>query len=166
VTTTPQAIFVDQLHVAERMLGHLRRSWTAIQADLPISADQVPHLDDDAIDRLDLFLSRFGKLQDFLAGKVFRALARASLEDTSQDVSLMDTLNRMAKFGVLDGIDVWLEVRLLRNAFAHEYLTDSAAIAENINAAARLYPVLPETLQRCREFHRQHIARGPAEGDT
>lgn len=166
MTTTPQAILVDQLRVAERMQGHLERSWNAIQADLPITADQVPHLDDETMDRLDLFLSRFGKLQDFMAGKLFRALARASLEDTSQDVSLMDTLNRMEKFGVLDSIDAWLEVRLLRNAFAHEYLTDSAAIAENINAAARLYPVLPETLRRCREFHRHHIAREPSEGDV
>ncbi|WP_163560594.1 hypothetical protein [Halomonas sp. NO4] len=165
MNTTPQAILVDQLEVAERMLGHLQRSWKAIQADLPVTAEQVSRLDDDTIDRLDLFLSRFGKLQDFMAGKLFRALARASLEDTAQDVSLMDTLNRMEKFGVLGSIDDWLEIRLLRNAFAHEYLTDAAAIAENINAAARCYPVLPDTLQRCREFHQHHIVRERSAGE-
>jgi hypothetical protein len=159
VTTTPQAILVEQLEVAERMLVHLQRSWQAIQADLPITAEQVSQLDDDTIDRLDLFLSRFGKLQDFVAGKLFRALARASLEDTSQDISLLDTLNRMEKFGVLGSIDDWLEIRLLRNAFAHEYLTDAAAIAENINAAARCYPILPDILDRCLQFYQYHIVK-------
>lgn len=157
MTTTPRVILEEQLKVAERMHHHLQRSWEAIQEDLPMDSSRVSALDDDAIDRIDLFLSRFGKLQDFMAGKLFRALSRASLEDTDQDVSLLDTLNRMEKFGVLQTVDDWLEVRLLRNAFAHEYLTDSQAIAENINLAARLYDLLPQTLQRCHEFYRQHI---------
>ncbi|WP_280550588.1 MULTISPECIES: hypothetical protein [unclassified Halomonas] len=164
MTTTPRAILEEQLKVAERMHHHLQRSWEAIQDDLPMEAAQVSELDDDAIDRMDLFLSRFGKLQDFMAGKLFRALSRASLEDTDQDVSLLDTLNRMEKFGVLHTIDDWLEVRLLRNAFAHEYLTDSQAIAENINQAARLYDLLPQTLQRCHEFYRRHILPERSDG--
>lgn len=165
MTTTANAILEEQLQVAERMLHHLHRSWEAVQPDLPMQADGVRWLDDDAIDRLDLFLSRFGKLQDFMAGKLFRALARASLEDTGGDISLLDTLNRMEKFGVLLAVDDWLEVRQLRNAFAHEYLTDGAAIAENINAAARLYPLLPDTLERCRDFQARHILRVSGNGD-
>ena len=164
MTVTSEKILIDQLKVAERMLGHLQRSWENIQKDVPLTAEQVDWLGEEAIDRLDLFLSRFGKLQDFMAGKVFRSLSRAALEDSSQDVSVLDTLNRMEKFGVLMSVDAWLEVRLLRNAFAHEYLTDSAAIAENINAAALLYPLLPETLQRCQVFHEQHIARPGPQG--
>jgi hypothetical protein len=77
----------------------------------------------------------------------------------SRDVSLLDTLNRMEKFGVLESLDDWLKIRLLRNAFAHEYLADSAAMADNINAASRLYPLLAKTLERCRDFQRRHIAR-------
>ncbi|MCG6658068.1 hypothetical protein HOP52_09905 [Halomonas campisalis] len=159
MTSTPEEILLDQLDAATRMAQYLERSWQAIQQDVPLSAEQVASLDDDAIDRLDLFLGRFGKLQDFMAGKLFRALARASLEDTSQDVSLLDTLNRMEKFGVLEHLDDWLQIRLLRNAFAHEYLSDNAAIADNINAASRLYPLLARTLERCRDFQRRHIAR-------
>ncbi|MBB3329542.1 hypothetical protein BDK63_000382 [Halomonas campaniensis] len=164
--TTAQTILEEQLQVAERMQHHLHRSWGAIQPDLPLQSAAVPRLDDDTIDRLDLFLSRFGKLQDFMAGKLFRALARASLEDTGADVSLLDTLNRMEKFGVLLAVDDWLEVRQLRNAFAHEYLNDSAAIAENINSAARLYPLLSDTLGRCRDFQARHILRASGNGDA
>ncbi|MGM0534486.1 MAG: hypothetical protein ACQER5_00295 [Pseudomonadota bacterium] len=165
MTTTPRAILEEQLKVAERMHHHLQRSWEAIQGDLPMESARVSELDDDAIDRVDLFLSRFGKLQDFMASKLFRALARASLEDTDQDVSLLDTLNRMEKFGVLQTVDDWLEVRLLRNAFAHEYLRDSQAIAENINQAARRYDLLPQTLQRCHAFYRRHIVPERSDGD-
>lgn len=95
-----------------------------------------------------------------MVGKLFRALARASLEDTSQDVSLLDTLNRMEKFGVVEDLEQWLKARLLRNAFAHEYLTDNAAIADNnINAACELYELLDRSLTHCHVFYREHIAR-------
>ena len=156
---TPEAVLNDSLHVADRMYLHLARSYRQIEPLIPLSSAQVSELDDAAIDILDLYLSRCGKLQDFMVGKLFRALARASLEDTSQDVSSLDTLNRMAKFGVVQNIDDWLKARLMRNAFAHEYLIDDAAIADNINGAAGLFGLLQDTLAQVRAFQRAHIAR-------
>lgn len=157
--STPETILLDTLQVAERMHSHLQRSYHQIASLVPVQARQIPNLGNDDIDKLDLYLSRFGKLQDFMVNKLFRALARASLEDTSQDVSLLDTLNRMAKFGVIEDLEQWLKARLLRNAFAHEYLTDDAAIADNINNASELYSLLSETLANSQAFYSQHIAR-------
>ncbi len=72
---------------------------------------------------------------------------------------MLDTLNRMARFGVILDVDAWLRARLLRNAFVHEYLTDDAAIADNINSAVSLFDLLQGAIARCREFERQHISR-------
>nr|WP_297458455.1 hypothetical protein [uncultured Halomonas sp.] len=155
----PEALLQEALAIAERMHAHLARSHHQVQPHIPLQAEQVPQLDDDTIDRLDLYLSRFGKLKDYMVGKLFRALARASLEDTSQDVSLLDTLNRMEKFGVVDELECWLKARMLRNAFAHEYLTDNAAIADNINDACDLYELLNRSLANCHAFYREHIER-------
>ncbi|MBN2702397.1 MAG: hypothetical protein JXR29_13205 [Methylothermaceae bacterium] len=160
MTTTPEAILRAELDSAERMIFHLKRSYSQAATLLPLSSQQVAKLTDDEIDRLDLYLSRFGKLQDFMTGKLFRALARASLEDIRQDVSLLDTLNRMEKFGIVEDQDAWLKARLLRNAFAHEYLTDNEAIAENINEAWALFPLLERTLRNAHRFYEQHIRRG------
>ena len=95
MTDTPDAILRAVLDAAGRMHGHLRRSHDQVGSRLPLDAEKVRKLSDEDIDQLDLYLSRFGKLQDFMVGKLFRALARASLEDTSQDISVLDTLNRM-----------------------------------------------------------------------
>ena len=84
-------------------------------------------------------------------------LALASLEDTSQDVSLIDTLRRMEKYGVVQNLNDWLEIRLLRNSLTHEFLTDGDTIAENINAAFAAYTTLIDTLNRIKANNKSHI---------
>jgi hypothetical protein len=77
-------ILRENLEVAARMHHHLGRSHQQIADDMPLRPGQVSQLDDDRIDRLDLYLGRFSKLQDFITSKLFRSVALASLEDTSQ----------------------------------------------------------------------------------
>jgi len=153
----PAAILQENIKVAERMLYHLDRSYRQIAPDLPLEGKQVRTLGEEQIDRLDLYLGRFGKLQDFIVSKLFRSVALASLEDTSQDVSLIDTLRRMEKYGIVTDLDDWLQIRLLRNSLTHEYLTDEVAIAENINAAFSAYTTLKDTLERIKSYTQQHI---------
>lgn len=152
-------ILQENLKVAVRMLGHLERSRTQIEGDLPLKAIQIRELRDEQIDRLDLFLGRFGKLQEFLVSKLFRSIAVSSLEDTSQDVSLLDNLRRMEKYGIIHSLDNWYEIRLLRNSLTHEYLTDDSAISENINAAFVAFDILKATLERAKDYCRHHIFR-------
>jgi len=156
--TREQAVILrENIEVADRMHHHLERSHQRIVDDVPLQPGQIPQLNDDQIDRLDLYLGRFSKLQDFITSKLFRSVALASLEDTSQDVSLIDTLRRMEKYGIVQNLDDWLEIRLLRNSFTHEYLADEAAVAENINAAFSSCEVLTTILTRTRQYYEKHI---------
>jgi len=152
-------ILRENIAIANKMHHHLERSHQQITAQLPLQPEQISTLNEDQIDILDLYLARFGKLQDFMVSKLFRSVALAGLEDTSQDVSLLDTLRRMEKYGIIQNLDDWLEIRLLRNSFAHEYLTDENAVAENINAAFQAYDVLANTLARIMDFYDKHIVR-------
>jgi len=154
----PAAILRENLEVADRMLHHLERSYHQVTDELPLQLDHINKLTDAQIDRLDLYLGRFSKLQDFIVSKLFRSLALASLEDTSQDVSLIDTLRRMEKYGIVQDLNDWLEIRLLRNSLTHEYLTDDDAIAENINAAFAAYTTLIDTLDRIKAYYKKHIS--------
>ena len=153
----PAAILQENIKVAERMLHHLDRSYRQVASDLPLEGKQVRELGEEQIDRLDLYLARFGKLQDVIVSKLFRSVSLASLDDTSQDVSLIDTLRRMEKYGIVTDLDDWLQIRLLRNSLTHEYLTDDVAIAENINAAFSAYTTLKDTLERIKSYTQQHI---------
>ncbi len=153
-------ILRENLEVATRMHHHLERSRQQIAGDVPLQPEQVSQLDDAQIDRLDLYLGRFSKLQDFITSKLFRSVALASLEDTSQDVSLIDILRRMEKYDIVHDFDDWLEIRLLGNSLTHEYLTDEAAIADNINTASSAYEILSATLARVRQYYEIHIIQG------
>jgi hypothetical protein len=157
VNQGPDAILRDNLRIAERMLSHLQRSYDQVAADLPLNPAGVNALSHEQIDRLDLYLARFGKLQDFLVSKLFRSVAMASLEDTSQDVSLIDSLRRMEKYGIVTSLDRWLELRLLRSSLTHEYLTTDEEIAENINTAFSYYSDLAATLGRVKDYSNKHI---------
>jgi hypothetical protein len=64
----------------------------------------------------------------------------------------------MEKFRIIDSADSWLQLRLLRNAFAHECLTDNAAIAENINKASELAPLPPSAITHAESYFAEHIA--------
>jgi len=156
-------VLKENLEVAARMHHHLTRSRQQIAHDVPLQPEQVSQLDDAQIDRLDLYLGRFSKLQDFITSKLFRSVALASLEDTSQDVSLIDTLRRMEKYDIVHDFDGWLGIRLLRNSLIHEYLTDETAVAENINAAFSEYEILDATLARLRQYCEIHIIHGRKE---
>lgn len=88
--------------------------------------------------------SRFSRLNDFLLQRVFRTLDQIELIDEG---TVLDRLQRAESRGIIDSAERWRELRLLRNAIAHDYLIDSAdrvlhealaAAPELINAAQRL----------------------------
>lgn len=87
--------------------------------------------------------SRFGRLNDFLLQRVFRTLDQIELAD---DGTALDRLQRAEKRGLISSADRWRELRLLRNAIAHDYLIESAdrVLRESLAAA----PELIETAQR------------------
>jgi hypothetical protein len=66
----------------------------------------------------------------------------------------------MEKYGIVQNLDDWLEIRMLRNSLTHEYLTDEAAVAENINVAFASYETLTGTLARARRYYEKHITPG------
>jgi hypothetical protein len=87
--------------------------------------------------------SRFARLNDFLLQRVFRTLDQIELAD---DGTALDRLQRAEKRGLISSADRWRELRLLRNAIAHDYLIESAdsVLRESLAAA----PELIETAQR------------------
>lgn len=88
--------------------------------------------------------SRFARLNDFLVQRVFRTLDQIELMDEG---SPLDRLQRAEARNLISSAERWRELRMLRNAIAHDYLIESAdrvlvdAIAaspELLETAARL----------------------------
>jgi uncharacterized protein YutE (UPF0331/DUF86 family) len=87
--------------------------------------------------------SRFARLNDFLVQRIFRTLDQLELADEG---TALDRLQRAAARGLIDSAHRWREMRLLRNAIAHDYLIESAdtVLADALAAA----PELVETVRR------------------
>lgn len=67
--------------------------------------------------------SRFARLNDFLVQRVFRTLDQIELLDEGTP---LDRLQRAEARQIIPSADRWRELRMLRNAIAHDYLIESA----------------------------------------
>ena len=48
---------------------------------------------------------------------------------------MLDVLYRLEKLGIIDNIEMWQEVSLVRNRFAHDYANDPEKNAAQLNMA-------------------------------
>ena len=102
--------------------------------------------------------SRFARLNDFLVQRVFRTLDQIELIDEGTP---LDRLQRAEARGFIASAERWRELRLLRNAIAHNYLIETAdrVLSESLAAA----PELTETVNRVSRYvlEKRYCELGP-----
>lgn len=114
-------------------------------ADLLEPAGLMRVLQDSVLaERLDAFVSRFGRLQDTLADKLLPALLDASAEPRG---AAIDNLDRAEKLGWLSSADQWLDMRKLRHQMVNEYIEDKAILMNALQALHAFVPVLAQTAE-------------------
>lgn len=141
-----RALLADKLQAVARLSEQLRFSL----GRNPYPLASVGVLDPVSLESVSALIERFGKLQDLLTG-VFREIVVLSGEDGSD---MNRVLARMEKLGILDSIDTWRAMRLLRNLGAHEYDIDDVGKTRFINALAADAPALLSIAE-----HATHYAR-------
>lgn len=81
-------------------------------------------------ERVDAFVSRFGRLQDTVGNKLLPQYLNAVGEATGPAI---DNLNRAEKLGLLASAELWMTLRDLRNEMIHEYMEDLDRLADALN---------------------------------
>ena len=114
----------------------------------PFTVEVAKTIEADPIlaERLDAFVSRFGRLQDTVGDKLLPALLAALAEDVGPAI---DNLDKAEKFGFVTSADVWMEMRRLRNQMVHEYIEDLAVLTSALSSGHAFVPVLIAAAQRC-----------------
>ena len=97
-------------------------------------------------ERLDAFVSRFGRLQDTVGDKLLPALLQALAETTGP---AMENWDKAEKFGLLVSADAWMEMRRLRSQMVHEYIEDLAVLTSALRTGHAFVPELVAAAQRC-----------------
>ena len=86
--------------------------------------------DVDLAERLDAFVSRFGRLQDTVGDKLLPQYLNAVGETVGAAV---DNLNRAEKLGLVSSFELWMTLRELRNEMIQEYMEDLDKLANALN---------------------------------
>lgn len=137
-------------HLTELLTGQLALMRAAVQvleesrSRVAVFADRLgSDLTVSERESCEALTSRFARLNDFLLQRVFRTLDQVELADEGTG---LDRLQRAEARGLISSAERWRELRLLRNAIAHDYLIESAdrVLRESLAAA----PELIETAER------------------
>jgi hypothetical protein len=97
-------------------------------------------------ERLDAFVTRFGRLQDTVGDKLLPALLNALAEQTG---AAIDNLDKAERLGLITSADAWMEMRRLRNQMVHEYIEDLAVLTSALRNGHAFVPALVEAARRC-----------------
>lgn len=144
MNTTEQRLR-DAWRECTRHVRHLFHAMTALRPLWPFTAENYAALSDQDIQALDQFILRFTKLQDAMGERLLPAVLQFLLEPYD-DRPMLDKLHRLEQLGFVGNADRWLQIRAIRNRFAHEYPDEPARNAANINAGFQAARDLYRTL--------------------
>jgi len=142
---------VSQLiRVTAKEARYLERTAGRLRA-LNINLSWVESLDncDENSEMLDAFVSRYGRLQDTLGDKLLPAMLRAGLEKTG---SQLDNLLRAEKLGWIESVQIWIELRELRNRLVYEYMELAGDLLSALQQALQGVQVLTGTQLRMADY--------------
>lgn len=103
--------FIDTYRIVSREKRHLDYSCQKLFST-ELSTQNLTNLDSnpELAETIEAFASRFGRMQDTMAGKLFPRFLEAQAEPTGTQ---LETLQRMEKLGLVDSVERWLEAREL-----------------------------------------------------
>ncbi|VAW87996.1 hypothetical protein MNBD_GAMMA16-1940 [hydrothermal vent metagenome] len=113
----------------------------------PFTREKAERLEVDVelAERVDAFVSRFGRLQDTVGSKLLPQYLDAVGEATGPAI---DNLNRAEKLGLIRSAELWITLRDLRNAMIHEYMEDLDKLADALNKGHQHVTTLTEDAGR------------------
>jgi hypothetical protein len=128
------------LKVAKKEATHLaytQNTLFAQQIDLAWISDL--EFDEEKSEKIDAFVSRFGRLQDFLGEKLIPVFANL-LSETPK--SMLDVLSFAEKMEWLEDAEAFISARKLRNLLVHEYMEDPTIFLDALFSAHKASKLL------------------------
>ena len=106
-------------------------------SQMDLSNDPFANIEN--IKTIDGFIYRFSKIQDMMGEKLFPVYLKA-VEEYSPSMPLIDILNKLEKFEIMDSETDWKYFRKLRNVLTHEYPDNEDDLIQGIKEALLVYP--------------------------
>lgn len=132
------------LELARKEAAHLHYSHRTLFAQ-PIDATWVQQLAfrEDMAEKVEAFVSRFGRLQDHIGEKLVSRFA-ALLGEAPK--SMLDVLVYAEKMQWIESAEAFLGARKLRNLLVHEYMSDATLFLQALSEAREAAEMLFRTV--------------------
>jgi hypothetical protein len=126
--------FESILATCDIHVKRLRWAMGKIKPFIPINAETFSRLSEEQVAIFDQFSTRFSKLQNYMAIKLFSLVLEIS-EESMDSAPFIDKLNKLEKLRVIPSTEQWLEFRNTRNQFTHDYPENSDQNSKTFNKA-------------------------------
>lgn len=113
------------------------KQWDSLDSDI--------FEDFENIKTMDTFIYRFIKLQDLMGDKLFKAYLDG-IGEYRDDMSLVDVLDKLEKFHIIESASFWMECRKLRNQLTHEYPDNEEDVVKGIVIAIEVFDKIEDIL--------------------
>lgn len=108
------------------------------------------------LESFESFTGRFARLSDILIQKVFRLIDEIDLDTQG---TVRDRINRAEKKELVESGDTFVEIRMVRNDIAHEYLPE--AVREIFVKVLDLTPALLDAVERVTRYCKRYNLNNP-----
>lgn len=142
--------FDELIKVADIHAARIKLAMEKIVHILPFEAQNIENMSEEDIAWVELLVSRFSKLQDFIGRKIIDAFLEAKKEMVD-DLSMIDKLNKLERLDVIDDVSVWQDIRDARNHLTHEYPEHPELTAKHLNQMVALIPKLLSLFEALRK---------------
>lgn len=139
----------NYLNQCAKHVQRIEEAFSDITSILPLNADKYAKLNKAQVQAMDQYLFRFSKLQDTLGDKVFRLIIQ-KYEPSADKLPLLDVLNKLEKYGVLENAKEWISLRKLRNDVAHQYEDEPEEMSLAINNLLAQKEVIVKIFEKIR----------------
>lgn len=142
------------LELAKKEVAHLAYTHKTLFAQaIDLAWVEALSQRDDLSEKIDAFVSRFGRLQDHIGEKLIPRFAAALGESPK---SMLDTLSFAERMGWVNNAEAFIGARKLRNLLVHEYLSDPALFLEALITADNATKTLFDSVEAI-EHHAEAI---------
>jgi hypothetical protein len=138
------------LELAIKEVTHLAYTHRTLFAQtLNLEWVQLLHEREEQAEKIEAFVSRFGRLQDHLGEKL---IPRFSALLGESPKSLLDVLAYAERMGWIDNVEAFIGARKLRNLLVHEYLVDAKLFLEALQSADKATLMLISVVNKIAQY--------------
>ena len=137
----------DAIEECEKHLVRIQESFARINNKFPLTIDAYRNLSSDDVMAIDQFIYRYTKLQDKIGSSLIKNIC-IYLEGDDYTRTFIDNLNILEKYGILNSMAEWDELREIRNSLTHEYTNNAEQQVDMLNNLVQYKELLITIFQK------------------